>query len=305
MRLFNAKTNQVESFQPDHYEITMYTCVKSVEHLSLDAAFTFCIADMLAGYLAQIKGYRIRHHLINIENNNGNDGSTLLTPLTDSVKGGLKTLNLKSPAFIKQEDDVIFHNPQTDLLLLHPDCEIADIQAITKQRPFAQFWLQLAPVIRLQPQTGEKSNKQIQLQEFLKYSSPNALRIYFAQQHYRRAWRFDEVALRRAGQYSGKLNAAMQAVSSGDLPINLAPVHRRFAKALEEDFNTLKGVASLLNLADEILFRARNGYFIDEAQIKLQHLASILGLNVKQPSRRRRLYPRQKHSKIRRSLIYQ
>ena len=50
--------------------------------------------------------------------------------------------------------------------------------------------------------------------------------------------------------------------------------------ALDNDLDTRKGVATLLNLADEILFRASNGYTIDDAQGALRQMASVFGLRL-------------------------
>ena len=77
-----------------------------------------------------------------------------------------------------------------------------------------------------------------------------------------------------------KLQAAMNAISTGITPLNIKPTTRRFMAALNKDFNTVKALATLLNLADEIIFRASNGYKIDVAQKQLQKWASILGIQL-------------------------
>ena len=39
-------------------------------------------------------------------------------------------------------------------------------------------------------------------------------------------------------------------------------------------------LASLLNLADEIIFRAENGYRVSEAQAALRQMAGVFGLRL-------------------------
>ena len=73
--------------------------------------------------------------------------------------------------------------------------------------------------------------------------------------------------MEKASKCAEKLAAAMEARSTGDRLINLAPIENRFAAAMENDLDTMKGIASLLNLADEIMFRAGNGYQIGSNSI--------------------------------------
>ena len=51
-------------------------------------------------------------------------------------------------------------------------------------------------------------------------------------------------------------------------------------KSCLETAVTLKRIAALLNLADKILFRAPNGYLLDEVQEVLQHLSAVFGLRL-------------------------
>ena len=118
------------------------------------------------------------------------------------------------------------------------------------------------------------------VRDLLQRFSPDALRIYLAQHHYRQPWTYDEVDLKRAAQSAEKIKVAMTAVSTGPQPINLTPALNRFMAAMDNDLDTLKGIATLLNLADEILFRASNGYQIEEAQAALRRMASVFGLRL-------------------------
>jgi cysteinyl-tRNA synthetase len=88
------------------------------------------------------------------------------------------------------------------------------------------------------------------------------------------------VILEKAAQYAERLDAAMKAISTGDRPLNATPAQNRFVAALDNDLDTRKGVATLLNLADEILFRAPNGYSINDAQDALWQMASVFGLRL-------------------------
>jgi len=142
----------------------------------------------------------------------------------------------------------------------------------------ARFKLQVATVNGAGQ--GDSMENPVAVDDLLQRFSADAIRIYLARHHYRAAWAHDEVALQKASQHAERLDAAMQAVSTGDRPINIRPIQNRFTAAMDNDLDTVKGLATLLNLADEILFRAPNGYSIDDAQVALQKMAAIFGLRL-------------------------
>ena len=74
--------------------------------------------------------------------------------------------------------------------------------------------------------------------------------------------------------------AAMTAVSRGQTPINSTPAQNRFEAALDNDLNTLGGIAALLNLADEIILKAPGGYDVAAAQEKLRQMGAVFGLRL-------------------------
>jgi L-cysteine:1D-myo-inositol 2-amino-2-deoxy-alpha-D-glucopyranoside ligase len=169
-----------------------------------------------------------------------------------------------------------------DLLFPHHECEVAQAEATNEEMPFVRHWLHTAMV----EHQGEKMSKSlgnlVMVRDLLKDYSPDAVRIYLAQHHYRKAWSHDEVELQKAEKRAEKLKAAMASVDGGNQPVNIAPVKKRFAAAMNNDLDTVRGVASLLNLADEILFRASNGYRVAEAQSALSAMSNVFGLRLTQ-----------------------
>jgi L-cysteine:1D-myo-inositol 2-amino-2-deoxy-alpha-D-glucopyranoside ligase len=177
-------------------------------------------------------------------------------------------------------EPVDIHMGGADLLFPHHESEAAQREAVNGERPFVRFWLHTAMVAH----EGEKMSKSlgnlVMVRDLLPRYSADALRLYLAQHHYRQPWSYDEASLKRAAQYVEKLKAALTAVSTGTKPINLTPAQNRFAAALEKDLDTPKGVATLLNVADEIMFRAPNGYRVDEAQALLRQLSAVFGVRL-------------------------
>lgn len=180
--------------------------------------------------------------------------------------------------FLGQTVDI--HLGGTDLLFPHHECELAQVESASSQKPFVRFWLHTAMVERDGQKMGKSLGNLVLVSDLRQKYPPDALRIYLAQHHYRQPWSYDEVALKTAVKGVEKLKAALTAVSTGQQPINVAPIQKQFMAAMDNDLDTVKGVATLLNLADEILFRASNGYRVDEAQMALRRMASVFGLRL-------------------------
>ncbi len=182
--------------------------------------------------------------------------------------------------FLGQPVDI--HMGGADLLFPHHECEVAQIESANRKKPFSHFWLHTAMVEHEGQKMGKSIGNLIMVRDLLEYHAPDALRIYLAQHHYRQAWAYDELKLKRASRAVEKLNAALAAASTGGQAINVTPAQRRFITAMDNDLDTIKGVATLLNLADEIIFRAPNGYQVEGAQDCLRDMASVFGLRLDQ-----------------------
>jgi L-cysteine:1D-myo-inositol 2-amino-2-deoxy-alpha-D-glucopyranoside ligase len=178
--------------------------------------------------------------------------------------------------FLGQPLDI--HIGGADLLFPHHECEIAQVESLNSNEPFVRFWLHTAMVEHEGQKMGKSLGNLVMVRDLLQLHSPDTIRIYLAQQHYRQSWAHNELSLRKAARIAEKLNAALAAVSTGDQPINVTPAQKRFTAVMDNDLDTVKGIATLLNLADEIIFRAPNGYQIKEAQAALRRMASVFGL---------------------------
>lgn len=181
-------------------------------------------------------------------------------------------------SFLGQTIDI--HMGGSDLLFPHHECEAAQAEAAHEQEPLARFWLHTAMVAHEDEKMSKSLGNLVMVRDLLQRYPADALRLYLAQHHYRQPWTYDEVALGKAAQAAEKLKAAMTAVSSGETVINTQPAQNRFTAVMDNDLDTSKGIATLLNLADEILFRAPNGYQVDEAKAVLRRLAAIFGLRL-------------------------
>jgi cysteinyl-tRNA synthetase len=238
------------------------------------------MADVLVRYL-EVKGPGVRYTHI--------DDGALSEDQPQSKKAAwdfartMRSLNVRPPDYLVRPAAHHFES-NIDILVegaASPSIADDDPEAATtsNQIPPARFRLQTAMVKRDQS-NDLLSTDLIPVEEMLQRFSGDAIRIYLGQYHYRSPWTHDQIRLEKAAKHAEKLNAAMKAMSTGDRLLNITPLQKRFEAALDNDLDTVKAIATLLNLADEILFRAPNDYLVEEAQMALRQMATVFGLRL-------------------------
>jgi L-cysteine:1D-myo-inositol 2-amino-2-deoxy-alpha-D-glucopyranoside ligase len=152
---------------------------------------------------------------------------------------------------------ISIHGGGADLVFPHHDSEIAQSETALGVRPFAHIWSHVA-MVRMD---GEKMSKSLGnmvfVRDLLASYSPNALRVYLLQHHYRHVWEWSPGELDAAAGLASRLEAAARApdTSSGG-------VRETFAAALGNDLDTPGAI--------DALTRASGG--------TLRELAAVLGL---------------------------
>lgn len=300
MKLFNSKSQRIEQLQPLDGRVTLHVTGRvPMEEMEVGHLFPYCTADVLVRYL-EMSELPVKYaYTINDASRFSQPGSHDLAedrpPATERRSDfieAMRALNLRPPdyfgeaadepgmigRFLGSEIDIHLESAPSPL----PDGRQAAAQADSKSAPApqARFELQAAPVGHAQPETNGLPEGAASVQALLQRFSGDALRIYLAQHHYRAPWTHDPLLLEKAAQHAERLSAAMNAKSTGETPINTVPAENRFAAALDNDLDTVKAIATLLNLADEILFRAPNDYRIDDAQVTLRQMATVFGLSL-------------------------
>jgi L-cysteine:1D-myo-inositol 2-amino-2-deoxy-alpha-D-glucopyranoside ligase len=177
-------------------------------------------------------------------------------------------------------DTIDIHGGGSDLVYPHHESEIAQAEPVTQQKPFVRVWMHTA-MVRYQ---GEKMSKSlgnlVMVKDLLKTWSPDALRVYLAGHHYRRAWEHDESELQQADRLARKLRAAATAVSGDGAVIDATDLQRNFRQAMDRDLDTVAGLSVLDNLAERIPAGVPSGENLESAQATLRSMASIFGLQL-------------------------
>ncbi len=160
------------------------------------------------------------------------------------------------------------HGGGADLIYPHHENEIAQSEAATGVRPVVGHWMHVV----LMSLEGEKMSKSkgnmIFVRDALERVTPEGLRLYLLDVHYRRRMDHDEGRMRRADERSESLAAAL-----GDGPIG--PIRRDAASgsvldALDDDLDTPKAISRLE--------RGARGAKNDRTRASLRAIARVLGV---------------------------
>jgi L-cysteine:1D-myo-inositol 2-amino-2-deoxy-alpha-D-glucopyranoside ligase len=173
---------------------------------------------------------------------------------------------------------VDIHGGGADLIFPHHESEIPQAEAATGQKPFVRFWMHTAMVRH----EGEKMSKSlgnlVMANDLLNTYSPDALRYYLANHHYRETWSYSQAELEETGRLVSKLREAVGATDGNGPVLDPSAAVAAFRSAMDEDLNSLAALKVLQRLAAEITDAALAGHSVDEAQERLRTLGSVFGL---------------------------
>jgi cysteinyl-tRNA synthetase len=155
------------------------------------------------------------------------------------------------------------HGGGEDLQFPHHSCEIAQTEALTGQ-PMAQVWLHNAFITVGGTKMSKSLGNFTTIKDVLAKHSPQAVRLWLLQTHYRKPVDYSEAAVAAAEKPARRIAQMIALPSHG-------PVNQLFMedviKALGDDLNTAQALALL------------NGAIKNEAIAEAQWLGRLLGFN--------------------------
>ncbi len=177
-------------------------------------------------------------------------------------------------------DTFDIHGGGMDLVFPHHENEIAQSESATG-KPFARLWMHSGLVQR----DGEKMSKSIgnvvSVREALQRWSPDALRLFVLNSHYRSPNNLTDEAMTAAERAVERLRRAIQREApAGASQRGYAGKGLRrqdFADAMEDDLNTPRAIAVLHNLATAINKAGDAGEDFQSLQVALREFANVLG----------------------------
>lgn len=174
-------------------------------------------------------------------------------------------------------ETIDIHMGGADLIFPHHECEIAQVRPLT-HKPFARYWLHTAMV----QQDGKKMSKSlgnlVMVRDLLDQYSPNALRLYLGEHHYRRPWSYSARDLAAAEQSVIQIEAAIYAFAGRGAELKTNDLQQAFEQAMDEDLNTVQALNVIKILSEEILQVASRGESVSKAQQILRSFCGVFGL---------------------------
>jgi len=175
---------------------------------------------------------------------------------------------------------VDIHGGGADLCFPHHECEIAQVEPVTGEKPFVRFWVHAAMVYH----EGEKMSKSlgnlVWVRELLEEFSPDALRLYLGRHHYRQEWSYSEEEMRASAADGDAIRQALEQKGGTGEALDPARWVSSFQAAMENDLDTPQAVQVMLALASEIVSGAGNGKAVAFAQNALQEMLGIFALRI-------------------------
>ena len=136
------------------------------------------------------------------------------------------------------------HGGGSDLIYPHHECEIAQSEgAHTGRERFVRHWVHIAPVRLNAAKMSKSDGNMVFVRDALKRNSPQALRLYLLDIHYRRPFDHDEERLARARDRAAALAMALGRGRLG--PIERDQTSAAVLGALEDDLHTERAIREL------------------------------------------------------------
>jgi L-cysteine:1D-myo-inositol 2-amino-2-deoxy-alpha-D-glucopyranoside ligase len=177
-------------------------------------------------------------------------------------------------------ETIDIHSGGADLCFPHHECEIAQVEPVTKEHPFVRIWMHTAMVYH----DGEKMSKSlgnlVWVRDLLKTFMPDAIRLYLGKHHYREEWSYSEEELKVAEEEVKLIQDALNMEGGGENSLSVDSQREKFRTAMENDLDTPTAVNAIVNLAMEILSSTDQELNIEEAQGFLWEMGRIFGLRL-------------------------
>jgi L-cysteine:1D-myo-inositol 2-amino-2-deoxy-alpha-D-glucopyranoside ligase len=180
-------------------------------------------------------------------------------------------------------ETIDIHMGGSDLLFPHHECEIAQIEPLSRQKPFVRHWLHTAMVEHENEKMSKSLGNLVMARDLLQTYSADSLRLYMASHHYRTPWSYHEDDLAHAASLSSRFTDAVVAPSGHQGPeVDAESAVRAFEQALDNDLDTPNAISAMDMLAAIILDSMQAARPCANAQAALRRMAGVFGLTLDQ-----------------------
>ena len=140
------------------------------------------------------------------------------------------------------------HGGAVDLIFPHHEAEIAQMESITKKKPYVKYWIHSGHLKFKTEKMSKSLGNILSLNDALKEFSPNVIRFMFVSSHYREPLDFSNEIIKQAESSLSRLqefyNKAKESKKNIDGKL-IKKTKENFLKYMDDDFNTPKALAEL------------------------------------------------------------
>ncbi len=169
------------------------------------------------------------------------------------------------------------HGGGADLQFPHHENEIAQSEGATGET-FVNIWMHNGFVRVNEEKMSKSLGNFFTVREILEGYRAEEVRYFILTSHYRSPLNYDEGQLRNARGALTRLYTALRGLAAAE-PAGGEAFHRRFAAAMDDDFNTPEALAVLFDLAREVnRLRADDAARAAALGAELRRLGGVLGI---------------------------
>jgi cysteinyl-tRNA synthetase len=176
------------------------------------------------------------------------------SPWGDGRPGWHIECSAMSNRFLGETFDI--HGGGKDLIFPHHENEIAQSEA-AHGKPFARYWMHNG-FVNIDNQKMSKSlNNFLMIKDMLKSCHPETIRLFLLSSHYRSPIDFSDQNLKEAEKALEKIYGVLKrleeeaGVSPSDPVSPAGDYWQAFCEAMDDDFNTAKGIGVLFGMVKE------------------------------------------------------
>ena len=177
-------------------------------------------------------------------------------------------------------NNIDIHGGGQDLIFPHHENEIAQTESFSDKPPMARFWVHNGMVQLGEDKMSKSRGNIISLQDAFDSHTPNALRLFFLNSHYRSPLIYREDILESQERALARLQNALEPSDSTGEMLDATGFEDRFVQAMDDDLNTPRALAVLFDLRREINRARDDNQDVTSAQSLLARLGSVLGLQL-------------------------
>lgn len=179
------------------------------------------------------------------------------------------------------------HGGGQDLIFPHHENEITQSESFTGVEPFVRHWLHNGLLQMGEAKMSKSLGNLITVKQALERYSPDAIRLFILNSHYRSPLTYSEETIKAAETGMERLRQTIRDGSKpgGKAGFDAKPFRARFTESMDDDFNTAQAVAVLFDLAREINKAREEKRDVTGAQDTLKELAGVLGFTLEEPAR--------------------